>query len=281
MELTIGYSPCPNDTFIFDALVHQKIDTEGLRFRPFLADVEALNQKAFAAELPITKLSFHALGYLIDRYALLNSGSALGRNCGPLLIAKRPMDSLAGAKVAIPGRYTTANFLFGLAYPEVSDKEALVFHEIEGAVLNGQVDAGVIIHENRFTYQDKGLVKLQDLGVFWESTTGFPIPLGGIVVRRDLSPDLQQTIDRVVQRSVRYALDHPQASREYVRAHAQEMEDSVMSAHIQLYVNEFTHQLGPEGMGAVRHLFEEAECKGLIPKIQTDIFVAKRPASSV
>lgn len=275
MELTIGFSPCPNDTFIFDALIHQKVDTEGLQFRPHLADVEELNRLAFQGTLPITKLSYHALGHLIDRYALLESGSALGRNCGPLLIARTPLEAsqLADAKVAIPGKYTTANFLFSLAYPQVVQKEELLFSEIEQVVVDGRADAGVIIHENRFTYQNKGLVKIRDLGEYWESTTGYPIPLGGIVVRRDLPRDIQHTIDRVLRRSVTYAQEHPEASRTYVRAHAQEMDEAVMYAHIDLYVNEFTRQLGIEGREAVLHLFKEAQQKGIIPKINQELFI--------
>ncbi len=275
MELTIGFSPCPNDTFIFDALIHQKVDTEGLQFRPHLADVEELNRLAFQGTLPITKLSYHALGHLIDRYALLESGSALGRNCGPLLIARTPLEAsqLADAKVAIPGKYTTANFLFSLAYPQVVQKEELLFSEIEQVVVDGRADAGVIIHENRFTYQNKGLVKIRDLGEYWESTTGYPIPLGGIVVRRDLPRDIQHTIDRVLRRSVTYAQEHPEASRTYVRAHAQEMDEAVMYAHIDLYVNEFTRQLGTEGREAVLHLFKEAQQKGIIPKINQELFI--------
>lgn len=275
MELTIGFSPCPNDTFIFDALIHQKVDTEGLQFRPHLADVEELNRLAFQGTLPITKLSYHALGHLIDRYALLESGSALGRNCGPLLIARTPLEAsqLADAKVAIPGKYTTANFLFSLAYPQVVQKEELLFSEIEQVVVDGRADAGVIIHENRFTYQNKGLVKIRDLGEYWESTTGYPIPLGGIAVRRDLPRDIQHTIDRVLRRSVTYAQEHPEASRTYVRAHAQEMDEAVMYAHIDLYVNEFTRQLGTEGREAVLHLFKEAQQKGIIPKINQELFI--------
>ena len=186
MKISLGYSPCPNDTFIFDALVHGRIDCEGLEFDVHLGDVEELNRLAFAGKLDMTKLSYHAFAYLTDAYRLLPAGSALGHNCGPLLIAREPLDaaSLSDAPVAIPGRYTTANFLLSLAYPHLRNKQEVLFSDIESGVASGRYRAGLIIHENRFTYADHGLVKLRDLGEYWEETTGFPIPLGGIVLRR-------------------------------------------------------------------------------------------------
>ena len=207
MKLTLGFSPCPNDTFIFDALIHHKIDTEGLEFEVIMEDVEALNQRAFNQELDVTKLSYHAFAFLVEKYALLNSGSALGNGVGPLLIAKnKNVENVINQSViAIPGKYTTANFLFSLAYPEAKNKQEIVFHDIEAAILRGSVDAGVIIHENRFTYQERGFVKILDLGEFWESTTGLPIPLGGIVINRKFPVEIQQKMDRVLQKSVRYA----------------------------------------------------------------------------
>ncbi|PSR11495.1 MAG: 1,4-dihydroxy-6-naphthoate synthase [Bacteroidetes bacterium] len=275
MKLSLGFSPCPNDTFIFDALVHQKVDTEGLEFDILLADVEELNQKAFAGALDVTKLSYHALAYLLDTYALLDAGSALGRNCGPLLIAKRPLTvaEVNAGTIAIPGKYTTANFLLGLAYPEATNKQEVLFSDIEGAVLRSEVTAGLIIHENRFTYQDKGLVKIQDLGEFWESTTGHPIPLGGIVVNRRLPLEVQQKVNRVLARSVAFAQAHPQATSAYVKAHAQEMDEAVMFAHIGLYVNDFTLDLGEQGRAAVAHLFQEAQRKGVIPVSEQAVFL--------
>ncbi len=277
MRISLGFSPCPNDTFLFDALVHGKIDTEGLEFDVRLADVEELNRLAFAGELDVTKLSYHALGHLRDRYALLNAGSALGRGCGPLLIAREPLSDaqLQHAPIAIPGKYTTANFLLSLAYPALSDKRELLFSEIEDAVLDGSVDAGLIIHENRFTYQDKGLVKLIDLGEFWEERTGHPIPLGGIVVNRQLDPALQQRIDRVLSRSVAFALANPKEALPYVRAHAQEMDATVMYAHIDLYVNEYSRDLGPEGRAAVRALYAQAESLGLLPASEAPLLVGQ------
>jgi len=258
MKLSLGFSPCPNDTFIFDAMIHGKIDTEGLEFDVRLGDVEELNQQAFAGNLDVTKLSYHAYAYLTDKYCLLDAGSALGNNCGPLLIARAPMpqEEIIEAKIAIPGKYTTANFLLGYAYPQARHKVEMLFSDIEDAVLRGDVDAGLIIHENRFTYQQKGLVKLVDLGEYWENSTQMPIPLGGIVIRRDLPPDLQLKVNRVLQRSVQFAFDNPKSSLAYVRAHAQEMDEAVMYQHIELYVNDYTENLGERGRAAVQHLFD-------------------------
>ncbi|MEM1220142.1 MAG: 1,4-dihydroxy-6-naphthoate synthase [Bacteroidota bacterium] len=274
MKISLGFSPCPNDTFIFDALVHQRIDTEGLEFSPVLADVEALNKMAFAGELAVTKLSYHALGHVLDNYALLEAGSALGRNCGPLLIAKRALsqEEVNQAKIAIPGEYTTANFLLSLAYPKAQNKETLLFSEIEEAVLSGQVDAGLIIHENRFTYQDKGLIKVMDCGEYWESNFGHPIPLGGIAVRRDLPNEVQQSINRVLQKSVAYAFAHPKASRTYVQEHAQEMEPEVQQKHIDLYVNDFSKALGTEGRSAISALYQVAQDRGVLKDAGLPIF---------
>lgn len=276
MKLTLGYSPCPNDTFIFDAMIHHRIDTEGLEFEVQLGDVEQLNQKAFANELNITKLSYHAYAYLISSYTLLTSGSALGNNCGPLLIAKTaiPKEDLSTKKIAIPGKYTTANFLLSLAFPKALQKQETLFSAIEQQVLDGEVDAGLIIHENRFTYQDKGLVQLIDLGEWWEQTTRLPIPLGGIVVQRSLPAELQQKINRVLRRSIEFAFENPEASLPYVRAHAQEMDLSVIQQHIGLYVNDFSVDLGAKGKAAIQHLFDTAVQAGLIERSSIDIFVA-------
>lgn len=275
MTLTLGFSPCPNDTFIFDAMIHGKIDTEDLDFQVRLGDVEELNQMAFDGQLDITKLSYHAYAYLAEQYVLLDAGSALGNNCGPLLIARQAMTEaeITQARVAIPGKYTTANFLLSLAYPDLSDKTPVLFSEIEGAVLRGDYDAGLIIHENRFTYQEKGLVKLIDLGEYWESTTGHPIPLGGIVVNRQLPIAIQHKVNRIMERSVRYAFDHPQDSVSFVKEHAQEMDDTVIRQHINLYVNGFTENLGDKGKAAVQYLFAKAEEKAIIPKFAQTLFI--------
>ncbi len=262
MKLTIGYSPCPNDCFIFDALVHGKIDTEGLQFEVLLEDVETLNKKALKGELDITKLSYHAFAYVLENYILLRSGSALGFNCGPILITRHPERSRRmddNSKIAIPGKLTTANLLLSIAYPNATNKIEYVFSDIENAVLSGDVDAGLIIHENRFTYQDRGLKKIMDLGEFWDSLIHAPIPLGGIVIKRSLSNDLQQKVNRLIKKSVEYAFANPESSMDYVKAHAQEMSEDVMKKHIALYVNDFSIDLGETGINAVHLLFNKAK----------------------
>lgn len=275
MNFTLGFSPCPNDCFIFDALVHNKIDTQGLDFSVVMEDVEALNNRAFRQELDITKLSYHAFLYLTDHYALLNSGSALGFNCGPLLVkdASTEMPNINTATIAIPGKYTTANFLLSLAFPQAKNKKETLFSDIEGAVLSHQVDAGLLIHENRFTYRQKGLEKIMDLGEFWESLIHAPIPLGGIVVKRSIDPALQRTIDALIRKSVEFAFANPESCMDYVRAHAQEMDEDVMKKHIALYVNDFSIDLGETGRRAVGLLFEKAEESKLIEGLAPHIFV--------
>jgi 1,4-dihydroxy-6-naphthoate synthase len=277
MTLSLGFSPCPNDCFMFDAIVNRRIDLEGLEFEARLADVEALNQAAFAGDADITKLSYHAYAYCANNYVLLDAGSALGRNCGPLLISKRPIsrDDVAGGRlrIAIPGKYTTANFLLGLAFPKARDKTPLVFSDIEPALLAERFDAGLIIHENRFTYEAKGLRKIIDLGEYWEETTGAPIPLGGIVIKRSLPGDVKEKVNRILRRSVEYAFANRTASLEYVRAHAQEMSEDVMYRHIDLYVNQFSVDLGEEGRRAVTLLFEKAAATGIIPTAPRDVFL--------
>ena len=258
MKLTLGFSPCPNDTFIFDALVHHKIDTEGLDFEVVFADVEQLNKWTFDGKLDITKLSYNAFTYCVNDYALLDSGSALGNNCGPLLIKKPNTILTAKSKIAIPGKYTTANMLLSIAFPEKQNKVETLFSDIENEVLNGNVDAGLIIHENRFTYQEKGLEKVKDLGEFWEEETGLPIPLGGIVVKRELPLVTKQKVERVLRKSVEYAFENPNSSADYVKCHAQEMEKQVLDAHIALYVNDYSISLGNQGRKAVQLLFEKA-----------------------
>jgi 1,4-dihydroxy-6-naphthoate synthase len=278
MKLTVGSSPCPNDCFMFDAIVNKRIDLEGLEFSLHLADVEALNKAAFAGEAEVTKLSYHAYAHCARNYVLLDAGSALGRNCGPLLISKRSIsreEVAAGAvRIAIPGRFTTANFLLGLAFPQARDRTELVFSEIESALLSGQYDAGLIIHENRFTYAAKGLKKIIDLGEYWESETGTPIPLGGIVIKRSLPDDVKQKVNRVLRRSVEYAFANREASLPFVREHAQEMSEDVMYQHIDLYVNEYSIDLGEEGRRAVATLFERAAAAGVIPAMSGSLFLS-------
>ncbi len=275
MRISLGFSPCPNDTFIFYAMLHGKIDTEGLEFEAILADVSELNQLAMRSELQMTKLSYHAFAYCSNDYVLLDAGSALGNNCGPLLIAKQPLTTqeLEQSTIAIPGKYTTANFLFSLAYPTVKQKEALLFSEIEGAILKNEVKAGVIIHENRFTYQHKGLIKLLDLGEFWETNYHMPIPLGGIAVKRNLPLAVQLKINRIMQKSVAYAFEHPDETMPYVSQYAQEMDRKVMQQHIDLYVNKWTLDLGREGRQAIQTLFAVALAQQIIPAQTKDLFL--------
>tara|TARA_B110000196_G_C21117132_1_gene651166 strand:- start:53 stop:859 length:807 start_codon:yes stop_codon:yes gene_type:complete len=256
MKLTLGFSPCPNDTFIFDAMVHHKIDTEGLEFEVVFADIERLNKWALEGKLDVTKLSYNAFTNCVDDYALLDSGSALGNNCGPLLIKKQNTILTKESKIAIPGKYTTANMLLVIAFPEYKNKIETLFSDIESDVLDGTVDAGLIIHENRFTYQDKGLEKVKDLGEFWEEKIKLPIPLGGIVVKRNLDFDLQKKVERILRKSVEYAFENRDDSAEYVKLHSQEMEKEVVDAHINLYVNEFSVSLGSQGREAIVKVFD-------------------------
>ena len=277
MHLSLGFSSCPNDAFIFDAMVHGKIDTEGIVFDPLIEDVESLNQGALNGHLDITKLSFHAFGYVWDDYVLLNSGSALGRGCGPLVVSKTNQNSrdldTKHLTVAIPGKYTTANFLFSLVFPEVGDKREILFSEIEDAVLNESVDLGVIIHENRFTFEQRGVVKVLDLGEYWEKETGSPIPLGGIAMKRDKDEAMKLKVDRILKRSVEFAIDNPASSKEYVQELAQEMDEKVIQQHIALYVNEYSVDLGEEGRAAVSKLFEKATELNIFDRSQLELIL--------
>ena len=274
--IRLGFSPCPNDCFIFDALVNKKIDTEGIDFEFVISDVEDLNNRAFRGTLDVTKLSFYAFAHLLDSYALLDSGCALGQGCGPLVISKQEMKDFKhlapGLTIAIPGKFTTAHFLFNLAFPKVSSKKELVFSEIENAVLTELVDAGVIIHENRFTYQKKGLHKVIDLGAFWEDLTQLPIPLGGIAIKKSLTSTMKQSINRILTRSVQFAFENRPSSVDFVKKHAQEMDDEVIQQHIGLYVNDYSLDLGVEGKRAIRVLIEKAMSLGLIPVSNNGLF---------
>jgi len=264
--MTLGFSPCPNDTFIFDAMVNGKIDTHGITFDYVMEDVGTLNQWAEQGKLDITKLSYSTFLHTVNQYALLHSGSALGVGVGPLLVAKKPLDMKDSEqfKIAVPGFNTTANLLLSLAFPKAKKKTELVFSEIEAAVLDDEYDAGLIIHEGRFTYQKKGLTKLIDLGDWWEQTTHAAIPLGGIVVRRSFDKELCATIDKIIKESLAYSWSrHPQLS-DFITANAQEMEEDVMRQHIKLYVNDYTTDLGPVGRKAITTLFDKAKEGGLI-----------------
>jgi 5,8-dihydroxy-2-naphthoate synthase len=265
--LTIGYSPCPNDTFIFYGLVHGKVRVPGVEFHERLEDVETLNRLALEGGLDLTKISYHALGYLRERYALLRSGGALGRGCGPLIVA-RPGVSLVDLKkgvIAVPGRLTTAYLLLRLFDPSITNIEVMPFDRIMDAVSAGDATAGLIIHESRFTYPRYKLEKLLDLGEWWEKHTGLPIPLGGILGKRSVGIETLLKVETGIRDSLHYANSHPDEVLDYCRQHSQEMEDEVMKSHIDLYVNDFSLDLGQEGLAAVRRLFEEAEARGVFP----------------
>lgn len=275
MKLTLGFSPCPNDTFIFDAMVHGRIDTEGLEFDYFLADIEELNRKALASEVDIIKMSYHAYAYAAKNYLILDSGSALGHRNGPLLISKRiikPSD-LADKRIAIPGKYTTANLLFSIAWPDAVNKIEYLFSNIEDALLKDEVDAGLIIHETRFTYYKRGLNKIADMGEYWEKLTGLPIPLGAIVINRNIPEDIAQKVNRILRRSLEYTYRDPSASYDFVSGNAKEMDSTVMNNHIKLFVNEYTLNLGNKGKEAINELFRIARDKGVIPSLPGKIFL--------
>ncbi len=274
-NISLGFSSCPNDTFIFDAMIHGKIDTEGLNFNLIIEDVEELNRRAFKNELDVTKISFNAYTHLVDNYILLDSGAALGENCGPLIITKDDlsMDDLQDKVIAIPGKNTTANLLMSLAFPNHKNKKEMLFSDIEKAILNKEVDAGLIIHESRFTYLDKGLKKALDIGEYWESTTGTPTPLGGIIAKRELGEELINKINRVLKRSVEFAFANPKSGFDFIRKHSQEMSEEVMYKHIALYVNDNSLDLGDNGKKAIKRLFEESEKAGFIGNIEKDLFL--------
>jgi 1,4-dihydroxy-6-naphthoate synthase len=275
MKLTLGFSPCPNDTFIFDAMVHGRIDTEGLEFDYFLADVEELNRKAFASAVDITKMSYHAYAYAAQNYLILDAGSALGFRNGPLLISKHAIGTsgLEGKKIAIPGKYTTANLLFSIAWPEAKNKIEYLFSDIESALLNEEADAGLIIHETRFTYYNKGLHKLADMGEYWEQLTGLPIPLGAIAINRNIPEDIALKVNRILRKSLEYAYKDSFASYDFVASNAKEMDSTVMNNHIKLYVNEYSLNLGARGRDAINKLFRIAGEKGIIPSLPDRIFL--------
>lgn len=257
MRLTLGFSPCPNDTFIFDALVNQKIDTEGLEFDPVLEDVETLNQWAMQGKLDITKLSFPAYFKSLNKYILLHSGSALGKGVGPLLISNKKQDTknVEGNSIAIPGLNTTANMLLSFAFPKAKNKISVLFSEIEDTVISGKTELGVIIHENRFTYQQKGLHKVVDLGEYWEEKMKAPIPLGGIAVRRKMNIEIQRRVDKLIRKSLEQAFANYPVITDYVKQHSQTMSEDVMRQHIELYVNNYSLDLGNDGKKAIAVLF--------------------------
>lgn len=274
MQLTLGFSPCPNDTFIFDAMVNSKVNTRGLSFDYVMEDVETLNEWALAGKLDVTKLSYSTYLHTAQSYALLHSGSALGKGVGPLLVARKQLSlaNASGYTIAIPGIHTTANLLLSLALPEATQKTAMLFSDIEQSVLDGKYDAGLIIHESRFTYAQKGLVKLIDLGDWWENEMHTAIPLGGIVAKRSLGSDVIATIDAVIKDSIAYAWANYPTLPAFVTTNAQEMEEDVMRQHINLYVNDYTTDLGADGRNAIQTMFRKAQEAGIISDMPTNIF---------
>jgi len=294
--LTLGYSPCPNDTFIFYALIHGKIDTGDLKLQEILLDVETLNQKALSAELDLTKISYHAFGYLRKKYRLLRAGGALGRGCGPLVVTKHDytMEELRGRRIAIPGKLTTAFLLLQLYDPAIAGAHRVTplqlgrhgglplpltpdpvfiempFHMIMDAVANEGVDAGLIIHESKFTYPSYGLKQALDLGKWWEEETGLPIPLGGIIAKRSLGDFLIEKIDGLIRQSVEFAFINRSGPMEYIKQHSQELSDEVINQHINLYVNDYSLNTGREGERAALELLSRAEQAGIIPKAGSD-----------
>lgn len=267
MRITLGYSPCPNDTFIFHALTHDLIDS------PFEVevrhhDVETLNEKARRGDLDVTKISMHAFAHVIEEYGLLRSGGALGSGVGPLVVAREEFDpgDLAGKSVVIPGDLTTAHLLLQLYDPEIDAADEMIFDEIMPAVADGEYDAGLVIHEGRFTYREYGLEKVLDLGEWWESEMRELVPLGGILAKRELGTETARELEDAIRRSIRYAYDHPEVSREYVREYAQDMEPDVIDRHIDLFVNEYSLDMGREGVQAVKELFRRARIEGVVPR---------------
>jgi 1,4-dihydroxy-6-naphthoate synthase len=284
MKLTLGFSPCPNDTFIFDALVNKKIDTEGLEFDTVLEDVETLNKWSFEKKLTITKLSYPAFFQNLDKYVLLNSGAALGRGVGPLLISNKEQGKMNVEEktIALPGENTTANLLFSFAYPDAKNKIFMRFDQIEDFVLNdsaqtspagrglvGAAAFGVIIHENRFTYQQKGLHKVADLGEYWEKKMNTPIPLGGIGVKRSIDQETSLKINRLIRKSIEFAFSNYPLITDYVKQHSQEMNEDVMRQHIELYVNNFSIDLGNDGKKAIETLYKIAATQLPVSSIQS------------
>lgn len=275
-ELTLGFSPCPNDTYIFHALVRGIAGVPGISFRERLEDVETLNRLVLAGELDVSKVSFHLFGHIRDDYVMLPAGAALGRGCGPLLVSRQGGGAagLKGRPIAVPGRYTTAALLLRLFDPGLDNLVHMPFDQIMPAVVRGDVAAGVIIHESRFTFREYGLERLVDLGEWWEGDSGYPIPLGGIAARRSLGIDTAMAIGEAIRASIDHARENPAAARDYIRSHAQEMSDEICAAHIGLYVNEFSRDLGDDGREAIRVLLRRAEAEGIIPSSTLDPFGA-------
>jgi len=274
-KLSLGFSSCPNDAFIFDAIVNQRIDLRGLSFDFRIADVEALNLAAFAGTLDITKISFAAFLGLAENYVLLDAGAALGEKCGPLLVSREPIPlaKISECRIAIPGQNTTANLLLSLLFPDATNKVEMVFSDIENAVLDGQADVGLVIHESRFTYEAKGLYKLADVGDLWESRTSTLVPLGGIILKRSLPEAIQRDVNQILKESVQYAFDHPMEGWEFIKSLSQSTSDAVVRQHIELYVNQHSLDLGQDGRAAIQRLLLESKKAGLSTGFDGNLFL--------
>jgi len=275
MNLTLGISSCPNDTFMFDAMIHNKIDTENLSFKLNIADIEGLNKQAIENTIDISKISYAVYPYISKNYIILDSGSAIGNNNGPLLISKTKVypDEIKYLKIAIPGKYTTANLLFSILFPEALTKKEYLFSEIEDVVLSNEMDAGLIIHENRFTYNKKGLQKVNDIGDLWNKQTNLPIPLGAIVISNRFPKELISKVNRVLKASIEYAFANPKSSYEFVKKYAQNIDDNVIRKHIDLYVNNYSTDMGEKGKEAIKTLFQRAIELKIIPEINGKMFI--------
>jgi len=276
MNLTLGFSTCPNDTFIFDALVNKRISANNFDFTLHLADVEELNKLVLNQELDVSKISYGVYPSVSDNYIVLNAGSAIGRANGPLLVSKHKIypDEINSLNIAIPGIHTTANLLFSIAFPMATQKKEYLFSDIEEVVLSGECDAGLLIHESRFTYEERGLKKIFDIGELWESRFGHMIPLGGIVAKRSLPHPIIQQLSDAIAESVRFAFTYPEASKSFVCQHAQAMNPEVMQQHIQLYVNEYSENLGKQGQESIHFMFKKGLQAGLLPQINHNIFIS-------
>lgn len=276
MKLSLGFSPCPNDTFIFDAIVNKRIDLKGYNLNVELADVEKLNKNAFEQNLDISKLSFHAYAYVSENYQILPSGAALGFANGPLLISKRKIypDEVPYLKIAIPGKYTTANMLLNIFWqPEKNNLKEYLFSEIEDAVLSNEVDAGLVIHETRFTYNKRGLLKIADLGDMWEKENNLPLPLGVIAIKRVLPQQVKNDVANIIKSSINFANKFPEASKLYIKQNAQETSEDVTKQHINLYVNDYSVGLGEKGKLAINKFYELGTSKNVCPKVFEPIFI--------
>ena len=273
-KIAIGFSPCPNDTFIFDALVNKRIDTKGFQFDPVFEDVEELNQLARKGILPITKISVGAYPEVSSKYVILNSGGALGLGVGPILVSKTDSLNLSNSnlRIAIPGKFTTANLLLSIFFPHLRNKSVFIFSEIENMVLSGKVDAGILIHEGRFTYSTKGLVKHLDLGEVWENTMHVPLPLGCICINRDIELLDRNIISDLIKESILFAFENPDSSKSFIKTHSQEIEDDVIQKHISLYVNKYSLDLGDDGRSAIEFLLNKGMEGGLLPSAINPIF---------